>query len=72
MVNKIKINAGYCEVYLIKQEKIIDEKLAKQISTFNGKLSFDTNIKISFNFDGNVTNKMENLIKFFQSALKND
>ncbi len=72
MVNKIKINAGYCEVYLIKQENIIDEKLAKQISAFNGKLSFDTNIKISFNFDGNVTNKMENLIKFFQSALKND
>lgn len=71
-VTKVRINSSASEIYLKKQEKVIDERLAKHLSAFQGKLVFDSGVKIAFNLSGKVENKLEKLISFFEMALKND
>ena len=71
-IEKIKLNNFVCEVVLKRQEKVIDEQLAKNLSQFNGKLSFNVNVKIIFDFEGNIQTKLEKLTDFFLACLKND
>ena len=71
-VEKIKINNNVCEVVVKKQENVIDKAIAKNLSAYNGKLSFDNNVKIIFGFVGTVQSKLEKLIEFFLSCNKND
>lgn len=71
-VEKIKINNNICEVVVKKQENVIDKAIAKNLSAYNGKLSFDNNVKIIFDFVGTVQSKLEKLIEFFLSCNKND
>ena len=71
-VTKVRINNSVSEIHLKKQENVIDERLARALSSFEGKLVFDSNVKIVFNLSGRVENKLEKLINFFEKALKND
>ena len=56
--------------FLEKKEEIIDKRLASILSDYQGKLVFDSTVKIKFDGAGGVQEKLEKLIKFFEEALK--
>ncbi len=69
-VKKITINKDVCLVTLEKDEKIIDEKLARLLEQFKGRLIFDETIKIKFDISGTIYDKMLKIIELFEKALK--
>lgn len=69
LVKKIVINKFETLVFLEKTEKIIDERLAEKLDEFNGRLSFDSNVKIKFDLSGTVLERLESLLELFESAL---
>lgn len=72
MIEKIRINNGTSEIYLKKQEQIVDKPLAEKLSAFGGKLVYGNALKISFNFVGTVAKKLEKMLEFLIEATKND
>ena len=69
-VTKIRVNKFENIVFLDKKEEIIDKRLASILSDYQGKLVFDSTVKIKFDGAGGVQEKLEKLIKFFEEALK--
>lgn len=67
-VKKIRINKFETLVFLDKKEDIIDERLAKHLAEFDGKLTFDSQIKLKFDFSCSVEEKLEKMINFFEKA----
>ncbi len=70
LVKKIVINKFDNIVYLDKTDKIIDENLVRFIDKFAGKLYFDNNIKVKFSFSGNISERLNKMIEFFENACK--
>ncbi len=72
MVKKIVINKNDCTIVFEKNENIIDERLAKILSQYNGVMSFDSDIKVKFTMlTTNVLEKLNKMIDFFESGAKN-
>ncbi len=69
-VQKIRINKFEALVFLDKKEDIIDQRLAKNLSEFKGKLVFDSQVKIKFDWDSSVEEKLNKMIEFFEKAGK--
>lgn len=67
-VDKIRINKFECLVYLKKKEDIIDRRLSNILSQYDAKLTFDSQVKIKFNSNENVQNKLDMLLEFFERA----
>ena len=70
-VKRIVINKLEHMIVLEKSENIVDERLAGEITEFGGKISFDNLVKIKFTNSLSVKERLENIIKFFESAMKN-
>ncbi len=68
-VNKIVLNKFENTIYLEKEEKLIDENLARNLDKFKGRLSFDSKIKIKFDIVGSVQERLEKIVEFFELAL---
>ena len=69
-VDKISINKSDCLIILKKQEQIIDERLSKHLANFSCKLIFDNQVKIKFDADGKVLDKVKKVISFFEESSK--
>ena len=67
-VKRIVINKNDCIIYLEKDEKIIDEGMALRLDEYKGRLSFDQNVKIKFEFVGSVLDKLKKMLEFFESS----
>ena len=67
-VQKIRINKFESLVFLDKKEDIIDQRLAKNLGEFKGKLVFDSQVKIKFDWDLSVEEKLNKMIEFFEKA----
>lgn len=67
-VQKIRINKFEALVFLDKKEDIIDQRLAKNLGEFKGKLVFDSQVKIKFDWDLSVEEKLNKMIEFFEKA----
>lgn len=72
MIEKIKINNAVSEIYLKKQEQIVDRPLAEKMEAFGGKLVYGSCLKISFNFALRVAKKLEKMLDFLIEATKID
>ena len=68
-VDKIRINKLECQVVLKKSEEIIDKRLSNILSSYNGKLAFDSQVKIKFTSKSKVEDSIMLLINFFEEAL---
>ena len=69
-IEKIRVNKEENIVFLKKIPEIIDEKLSKALSASSGKLTFDSGVKIKFNSQGNVQEKINEVIKLLEDASK--
>lgn len=69
-VQKIRVNKYETLVFLDKKEEIINERLASNLTEFSGKLTFDSFVKIKFDFNLSVAEKVDRLINFFEKALQ--
>ena len=69
-LTKIRVNKYETLVFLDKKEEIIEERLAKNMAQFSGKLVFDKDVKIRFDYSLSVAEKVDKLINFFEMALK--
>ena len=69
-LTKIRVNKYETLVFLNKKEEIIEERLAKNMAQFSGKLVFDKDVKIRFDYSLSVAEKVDKLINFFEMALK--
>ena len=67
-VQKLRVNKYECIVFLEKKEEIIDPRLAGNLNEYNGKLTFDSSIKIKFDNNGGILDKVKMLIEFFEKA----
>ena len=67
-VTRIVANAVKCDLYLEKREDIIDPRLGGVIADFNGKISFESLAKVSFDKVLSVREKVEMLINLFEKA----
>ena len=67
-VQKLRVNKYECIVFLEKKEEIIDPRLAGNLNQYNGKLTFDSSIKIKFDNNGGILDKVKMLIEFFEKA----
>lgn len=67
-VQKLRVNKYECIVFLEKKEEIIDPRLAGNLNEYNGKLTFDSSIKIKFDNNGGILDKVKVLIEFFEKA----
>ncbi len=68
-VKRIVINKYDNMVVLEKSENIVDENLAVVMTAFGGKIAFDNLVKIKFSDDKSVAERLDNMIKFFESAM---
>lgn len=71
-IQKIRINKYENVVFLDKKEEIIDKRLAGVLGDYKGKLTFDSNVKIKFEVNGNVLLMVKKMIGFFESALQTE
>ena len=69
-LTKIRVNKYETLVFLNKKEEIIEERLAKNMAQFSGKLVFDKDVKIRFDYSLSVAEKVDKLINFFEMASK--
>ena len=69
-LTKIRVNKYETLVFLDKKEEIIEERLAKNMAQFSGKLVFDKDVKIRFDYSLSVAEKVDKLINFFEMTLK--
>ena len=69
-LTKIRVNKYETLVFLDKKEEIIEERLAKNMAQFSGKLVFDKDVKIRFDYSLSVAEKVDKLINFFEMASK--
>ncbi len=67
-VQKIRINKYENIVFLEKKEEIIDKRLALVLEKFDGKLTFDSNIKIKFVLQKTIIESVIKMIEFFEKA----
>ena len=70
-VKRIVINKFENMIVLEKSKQIVDERLAKELSAFGGKIAFDSMVKIKFANGQNVSERIDNMIKFFETAQQN-
>ncbi len=68
-VKRIVINNSSCLICLEKDEKVIDERLAKLLNEFKARLIYDNDVKIKFDLVGNTYEKMNKMIEFFERAV---
>lgn len=68
-VKKIVINKFDNMIVLERNENIVDERLAKTLQTFKGKIAFDSLVKIKFDSIGTISDKLDNMLKFFEKVL---
>lgn len=68
-VKKIVINKLENMMVIEKQENIIDQRLANVLSSFDGHLVFDSLVKVKFDNNGTILEKLDKMIKFCESAL---
>lgn len=67
-VKRIVINKFETFVELEKSENIIDPRLSAVFGKFNGKIAFDSLVKVKFSTEGSVAERLANMIKFFSAA----
>ncbi|MBO5022173.1 MAG: transcription-repair coupling factor [Clostridia bacterium] len=67
---RIVINRLENMVVLEKCDNIIDPRLANILQEFGGKLAFDSLVKIKFEGNYSVAQKLDKMIEFFESAGK--
>lgn len=70
-VKKIVVNKFENMIVLEKSASIVDERLAKNITEFGGKIAFDNLVKIKFNDNLTIATRLDNMLKFFESASLN-
>ena len=70
-VKRIVINKFENMIVLEKSEKIVDERLADKLNEFGGKIAFDNMVKIKFPTAQTIAERLDNMVKFFESASKN-
>lgn len=67
-VKRIVINKFDNMIVLEKTEKIVDERLAGVLSDFGGKIAFDSLVKIKFDLNQTIIEKLDKMIEFFENA----
>lgn len=68
-VKRIVLNKFDDMIVLEKSETVVDERLAKVMGEFGGKIAFDNMVKIKFAENGkSVAEKLEKMIEFFEKA----
>ena len=71
-VKKVIINDLEYMIVLNKSENIMDERLESNLNEFNGRISFDSFVKIKFLSTGSITEKLNKMIDFFEKATNGD
>ena len=73
-VKRVLISANECKMFLYKTEKIVDEKVAVELSKHsNGSLSFGDGAVVSFDMAiASTSQKLDFLLEFCKNALKKD
>lgn len=69
-IEKIRVNKEENIVFLKKIPEIIDENLSKALSSSSGKLTFDSTVKIKFNVQGSMQEKINEILKLLEEANK--
>ena len=67
-VKKIVINNLESMIVLNKSEDILDARLEANLNEFNGRISFDSFVKIKLLNSGTVHEKLDKMIEFFEKA----
>jgi len=67
-VQKIRINANECEIFLYKSEEIIDKRLSKISGFYDACLKFETLPILKLNVAGKVIDKLNLLLEMFSRA----
>jgi len=70
-VKKIVINNLENMIVLNKCENIMDSRLETYLNEFNGKITFDSLVKIKFLNSGSIADKLNKMIDFFEKAGRN-
>lgn len=69
-IEKIRVNKYENILFLNKQENIIDKELADKLGEYEGKLVFDSKVKVKFPPSSDVLKSVDKLIDLFESIVK--
>lgn len=70
-IEKLRINKNECIIFVKKQENIIDERFSRHLKEYSGKISFDSQVKVKFEIDGNIQEKTRRVIEFLEMSMTN-